>query len=120
MRTRSDGGLVHGCEEVNTRVKEWTHDKAGYIWWSYRYGTLTTPKSSPSAERVIQPKEKLKQWRQKDVRPLKRSPLWYVPSNTCITDEDIPDQAKDPGGEAEPQDQAKDPGGGAELQEAKA
>src|SRR3954470_8147705 len=30
-------------------------------------------------------------------------------------DEDIPDQAKDPGGEAEPQDQAKDPGEGAEA-----
>src|SRR3954469_3987340 len=24
------------------------------MWWSYRYGTLTTPKSSPSVDRVIQ------------------------------------------------------------------
>src|SRR4051812_44637367 len=30
-------------------------------------------------------------------------------------DEDIPDQAKDPGGEAKPQDQTKDPGEGAEA-----
>src|SRR3954466_9617348 len=54
MHTRSDGGLVHGCDEVNTRVKEGTRDKAGYMGWSYRYGTLTTPKSSPSDDRVIQ------------------------------------------------------------------
>ena len=77
MRTRLDGGLVHGCDEVNTRVKEWTHDKAGYMWWRYRYGTLTTPKSSPSAERVIQTQGKTQTVATKRNRPRKRSPLWY-------------------------------------------
>src|SRR3954467_5124828 len=43
--------------------------------------------------------------------------LWFCSTFfTCtLNDEDIPDQAKDPGGEAEPQDQTKEPGEGAEA-----
>ena len=42
---------MHGCDEVNTGIIAITR-QSRIIWWSYRYGTLSTPKTSPSADRV--------------------------------------------------------------------
>ena len=50
---------MHWCDEVNTRVWKAITRQSRIIWWSYRYGILSTPKTNPSADRVNKHPRKL-------------------------------------------------------------
>jgi hypothetical protein len=48
---------VHGCDEVNTKGIRAITRETKNIWWSCRYGNLSTPQISPSADRMTRPTE---------------------------------------------------------------
>jgi hypothetical protein len=57
MLTKLDKRPMHWCEEVNTEgIREITWQTRN-IWWSCRYGILSTPQISPSADRMTRPTE---------------------------------------------------------------
>jgi hypothetical protein len=57
MLTKLDKWPMHWCEEVNTGGIRAITRQTRNIWWSCRYGILSTPQISPTADRMTRPTE---------------------------------------------------------------